>query len=740
MKNKFINKLYIIDIPTQSEIEIRSFVKKVFYISILFLLCVSSIISAMISLEIIKNAKQLPDVAMLKEFKPDQSTLIFDINNKLVANIHGDEDRVVVPLDKISPNLQRAVIAIEDNRFYEHKGIDLTGISRAVFKNLSGGSSIQGGSSITQQLIKNSFLSSERSIKRKLLEALLAIYAERIFDKKQILEMYLNQIYWGNLSYGAEKAARRYFKIPASELDLAQSAFLAGIIKAPEGYSPYQNIKLAKLRQKAVLEKMEYYGYITPHQKMLAEKQQLKFATRQQLHCKYPYYVDYVSYVLRKTYGDDIIRRGGLKVYTTLDPTAQELAEKTVAEGVKSTPKGSGVRQGAIVSIDVNSGYVIALVGGIDYDKSNYNRAVYSKRAAGSSFKPIVYLTGLRLGKITPESSILDAPISFNTGWNIWCPHNWDGKYMGKMTIRKALALSRNTATVRIALKVGIDSIIETARKLGIKSKINRDYSIALGSLGLSPLEMATVYSTLARQGVYIEPTCIRKIIDGQGNTIEVHSSNPIQVVNPNYVRQLDSILIDVVDKGTGVLAKLNDRPVAGKTGTTDEVKDIWFTGFTPDTVTAVWLGNDENQGLKGVFSSNCAQLWGIYMKEYYLVKNIPPQYFPQADPDDIEKLKKLEIAGMKEKNKVKISKKPCTDIKSLKSNYTKIEKDKNITVPETQKTKIAEKNIKPYNPANREQSEMKVDETEAVENKQEIPESNIENKDEYIQENPQLP
>jgi len=691
MRKKLINKLSLVDIPTQSEIERRRLVRTVFSISIGVVLGITLIISLLITNAVMKISNDLPDVSILKEYKPDQTTTIYDINNKLVANIHGDEDRVVVPLNKISSNLQKAVIAIEDNRFYDHGGIDLVGTLRAAVTNFSGEDSIQGGSSITQQLVKNSFLSPERSIKRKLIEAILAVRIERLFNKDKILEMYLNQIYWGNLSYGAEKASRRYFKIPASELDLAQSTLLAGLIKAPEGYSPYTNFKASKMRQKIVLQKMEYYGYITHKQRILAENKKIKFAVRSQSYCKYPYFIDYVSYMLRKTYGDNVVRRGGLKVYTTLDPKAQELAEKTINEGVKLIPKGSGVRQGSLVSINVDNGYVQALVGGIDFAKSNYNRAVYAKRAAGSSFKPVVYLTGLRLGKITPESSIADAPISFNTGWNIWCPHNWDGKYMGKMTIRKALTLSRNTCTVRIALKVGIDAILETARKVGIKSKINRDYSIALGSLCLSPLEMATVYSTLARQGAYIEPTCIRKVVDNQGNVIEVHQPNPIQIVKPDYVRQLDSILVDVVEKGTGKLAKLDDRPVAGKTGTTDDVKDIWFTGFTPDTVTSIWLGNDENQPLKGVFSSNCAQLWGIYMKEFYKVKKIPPAYFTPPDKANIEKFKKLEALGKKEK----IEKDKAEKIKEMKEkSQNDTAKDKNIReFKQSSRNKLSEEN-----------------------------------------------
>ena len=287
MKNKRINNLPIIDIPTQSEIE----QKKLRFLIIKSIIIAFLILSCFISLFIAKKTSELsdklPQAEFLKEYKPDQSTLIYDINNKLVANIHGDEDREIVPLSKISSFLKYAVISIEDNRFYEHNGVDLTGTLRAGISDLSGkGDSIQGGSTLTQQLVKNSFLSPERSLKRKILEAILAIEVEKEFDKNKILEMYLNQIYWGNRSYGAEKAALRYFNIPASQLDLAQSALLAGLIRAPEGYSPYMNYKKSKNRQKLVLEKMEYYGYITKNQRISAENENLKFSSRKE---SYPY-------------------------------------------------------------------------------------------------------------------------------------------------------------------------------------------------------------------------------------------------------------------------------------------------------------------------------------------------------------------------------------------------------------------------------------------------------------------
>lgn len=668
MKNRPINNLYNIDALTESERErsriIRSAFKRVFLSAGILIF----LISLCTALYLFKTLSELPDASLLETFNFDQSTQIFDINNNLVASIHADEDRISVPLDKISPHLQRAVISIEDNRFYSHSGIDLMGTVRALYNNLLHKDSIQGGSTITQQLVKNSFLTPERSVKRKILEAILSVKVEMSYPKKIILEKYLNQIYWGNQAYGIEKAARRYYKKPAKSLNLAESSMLAGLIRAPELYSPYSNMKEAKQRQLIVLNKMHEFGYITKKQKYEAYAGPLKLAPRRFAYAKYIYFVDYVSYLLRKKYGDAFVRRGGLNVYTTLDPEVQQIAEKTIIDGVKSVA-GSGVREGALVSINVKNGYIQALVGGIDFKKSQFNRAVLAKRPVGSGFKPVVYLTGLRLGVINPNSTIYDAPVAYRTKWNVWCPHNWDGKYMGKMTVRKALTLSRNTPTVRVALKVGVDEIIKTARLLGIKSHIRRGFSMVLGSSEITPLEVATFYSTLARDGVYIEPIAIRYIKDNKGNIIEMANASPTRVFKSEPVRELDSILIDVVEKGTGKSAKLEGRQVAGKTGTTDSVKDIWFNGFTPDTATTIWMGNDENQALGGVFSSNCAVLWNKFSTEYYKKKNIPPENFPLPEME-LAKMKNNIKDAKTKKDIIDETKKPLEKRKAYKMKY----------------------------------------------------------------------
>lgn len=634
MNEKPLNKLDLVDLKAKSEENQEKFTNKALKTTILLTQGVILLMSLLVSFFIIKLCFNLPDISFIKTIEPEQSTQIFDINDELIAEVNADEDRVYVPIEEISPHFIRAVIAIEDIRYYEHSGIDLKGTIRAFVNNLTGASSIQGGSTITQQLAKNWYLIPKKSLERKFLEALLASRIENNFSKDKILEKYMNLIYLGNRSYGIERAAQKYFDKKAKNLDLAEASLLAALIKAPEKFSPYSNYKEARERQKMVLERMVKHGFITEKQKQKALNRDLKLQPPEITFSKYQYFIDHVLYLLRQRYGEKLVKKGGLKVYTTLDPEVQEIADKTIVEGVKGMPKYTNVKEGALVSIDVETGYIQAIVGGTDYKDSQFNRATLAKRATGSGFKPIVYLTGLRLGIITPKSIVLDAPIAYRTKWNVWRPHNWDGRYYGKLTVRKALTLSRNTPTVRIALESGLENVIETARLLGIRSHMDRGYSIVLGSAGITPLEVATVYTTLARDGVYLEPTAIRRVIDSKGNLLESNKRQPVRVVDSKYVRQLVSILIDVVEKGTGRNARLDGRTVAGKTGTTDDFKDVWFNGFTPDTVTSIWLGNDENESLRGIWSSNCARLWKNFSKEYYAKKNIIPEPFKLPEPE----------------------------------------------------------------------------------------------------------
>lgn len=620
-----------VDIPKKSELvqqKMRWMVLLVFLAIVAFIMFLLSIQLGVVMAE---GAKSLPDIRILANYHPNQSTQIFDRHNNLLANIHGDEDRVVVPLKDISPNIQRAVMAIEDNRFYQHNGVDVRGTFRAFATNIKGGD-IQGGSTLTQQLVKNLFLSPERSYSRKIAEAVLALRVERHYTKDKILEMYLNQVYWGNHAYGIEKAAKRYFKKSAKELSVPEAALLAGLLKAPEGLSPYRFPEAARGRQLAVLAKMEQYGYITPQQAKEARDAEVTLKGREVKPSKHPYFVAHVIQELMALYGEDVVRRGGLKVYTTVDSDIQSAAEEALEKAVKGLPEYTHVTNGALISIDVPTGEIMALVGGVDFSKSQFNNATQAYRAAGSQFKPFVYLTGFRLGMITPESPISDKPISFNTGVSIWKPKNWDGRFMGAMTIRKALTLSRNTPTVQIGMRVGIEEVIRTARLAGIESPIDPNFASLLGSSGVPPIEMATAFATFARGGVRMNPTAIRRVENVQGESLPFDKPVPRRTLDGASVSQLNSILVDVVEKGTGRSAQLPERTVAGKTGTTDKVRDIWFTGYTPDMVATVWMGNEKYVPLKGVFSSNAAKVWHDYAEAYYAKKPVKATDFMAAD------------------------------------------------------------------------------------------------------------
>lgn len=583
-----------------------------------------------------KAAAALPNVNVLSEWHPYESTRIYDRNGTLIANIHGDEDRVVVPLKDISPNIQRAVMAIEDNRFYQHNGVDIRGTIRAASANIRG-DDVQGGSTLTQQLVKNLFLSPERAFTRKIAEALLAMRVERHYDKNKILEMYLNQVYWGNQSYGIEKAARRYFRKAARDLSIGESALLAGLLKAPEGLSPYAYPEAARKRQREVLGAMVTFGYITDTQRKAAENQAVELNQQKPKASQHPFFIQFVIQQLEEKFGENAVRQGGLKVYTTMDKPIQELAEKSLYDEMDSI-KYSGITEGSFMVEDLNKGQILALVGGRDFQKNQFNHSTQQHRAIGSTFKPLVYLTAFRLGLITPETMIVDSPVCFNNGYSNWCPHNWDGKYMGSMNIRKALTLSRNTPTVKLGLRMGIDPVIETARLAGIESPIDANFSSLLGSAGISPLEVITAYSTIARGGVYLKPTVLLKVEDSRGREIPIDHAQPERRFDPEPVANLVSILQDVVEKGTGKNAIIPGRPVAGKTGTTDEMRDIWFTGFTTDMVGSVWMGNDKYVPLHGVFSSNCATVWGKFAREYYKINPLPIGQFPTPQKILVEK------------------------------------------------------------------------------------------------------
>lgn len=579
-----------------------------------------------------QQLQDLPDISLLERYEPIEAIQVFDRNDRLVCTVEGDEDRRVVSLSQIAPQMQQAILAAEDHHFYEHHGFNPGSFVRAFLANMQAGHVVEGGSTITMQLVKNLFFEDAgRTMGRKIKEVFISSEIETRYSKDKILEMYLNQVYFGNGGYGIERAASRYFDRSAASLSLAQSAFLAGLVKAPSELSVEKNRKAAISRQREIIDKMVEYGYITDKQAAEAKSDKLVFKKGVNPLQKHPFYVSFVLDQLRGRFSQSEMRKQGLRVFTNLDPQVQTLAEKALADGIAKAPKG--VTQGALVSVQVKDCACLAIVGGVgDFWKNQWNRAT-NPHTAGSAFKPFVYLTAFQKRTFSPDSLIDDSPVSIKQGWGlpIWQPKNFDHKFMGKITLRKALTLSRNVPSIKIAQAVGIDSIIETARLCGINSKLDPNLSLALGSSAVSPLELAGAYSTFARGGIVIKPQVIRKIENTRGQVIESFESRYDKAFDSEAVAELVSILQDVVKMGTGTLAKLPDRPVAGKTGTADAGKDIWFAGFTPDTVTVVWGGNDDNLAIPGhnvTGGSVMSKIWKQYMEAYYKARPTPPGSF----------------------------------------------------------------------------------------------------------------
>jgi penicillin-binding protein 1A len=560
----------------------------------------------------------------------NQGIRILDGNDRPVCTIYGERDQEPVHLAQISPHLQHAIVAAEDHDFYTHDGINLFSIARAFIVDISAGHPRQGGSTISQQLVKNLYFEGKkRNLLDKIAEALMAIEMERRYSKQQILEAYLNCVYFGDGVYGAERAAQQYFGKHASQLDIAQSAFLAGLVTAPSQLSQERYRQRAIARQHLILNSMEELHLASAASIAHARKEQLTFHPISNSARNYRYYTSELLSLLRKDFGEDHLYDRGYKVYSYLDPQAQLLAEKTLAAGIRRAP--AGINQGALVSISVPTGGIIAMVGGAgSYDRNQWNRAL-SPHTAGSAFKPFVYLAGLQRGVLAPDTVLIDEPVEIQQpGCPVYRPRNFDGTYLGPITIRKALALSRNTCAVKVAQQVGPEHIVDTARAAGISSRLDANLSLALGSSAVSPLEMANAYATLARGGEYVEPAMVRRIEDAQGHVLRQYSQKRQRVFEQEPVAELVDALQDVVEKGTGTRAKLFDRPVAGKTGTSDAAKDIWFIGFTPDTVTSVWGGNDSNHAVAGHVTGGTvmASIWQQYMRSYYRIHNTPPGAF----------------------------------------------------------------------------------------------------------------
>lgn len=548
---------------------------------------------------------------LTKDMAPMASSQFFDAKGNLITTVDSEEDRIPVTLDKTPKNLQHAFLAAEDIRFYEHGGIDFRGIGRAIYTYIRWGE-VQGGSTITQQLAKNYFLTQEQTLSRKLHEAFIALQIEQKYTKNEILEMYMNQIYFGQGAYGVETAANTYFGKHVQDLDLAQCAMIAGIPKSPNYYSPLSNPKAAKERQKTVLEQMTKYGFITKEQADEAYAEPLTYKSLNESPGSKKYFIDYVIQLLVDKFGPDAVYKQGLKVYTTLDPDMQKAAETAAARTPTYYTDSNKLKQpqSSIVAVDPKTGYIKAMIGGRGTDQ--FNRAVMAERQPGSAFKPFVYMNAFEQGA-TPSDTVEDSPIPGS-----WNPQNYDRSFHGTITYRTALTYSYNVPAVKVAMKYGPEKVAKLAKKFGITTLVDDDDNavIALGGLthGVTPLEMAGAYAGIANMGKFNKPTPIIKILDRNGKVLYEHKTNPTQVVKPETAYMMISMMEDVMTRGTGRGAAIN-RPCAGKSGTTSDYHDAWFVGFTPDLACAVWIGDDNNDSLGGMTGGGePATLWRTFM------------------------------------------------------------------------------------------------------------------------------
>ncbi len=565
--------------------------------------------------------RSLPSVSALETFQPVRGSEVFDDNDEMITEFHV-ERRIFVPLASVPKALKDAVIATEDKRFYSHFGIDPVGIARALYQNYRLGRIAEGGSTITQQLAKVLFLTPDKSLERKLKEAFLALEIERRYSKDRILEMYLNQVYFGQGAYGVEAAARTYFGTSVSELGAREAALLAGLPRAPSAYSPFDRPDLAKRRRGVVLNRMVEFGALSSADAKRLASSDLGVLPPERRRTTGQYFLEYVEQFLEGKFGADMVFKGGLRVYTTLNPVTQLQAEQSLRDGLKTLEARTGAAgterpEGAIVTIDPATGYIKALVGGHDFLRSEFNRAVHARRQPGSAFKPFVYVAALESG-LTAATTVNDSPVTYPFGRSgrPWRPDNYDRKFRGPTTLQQALEESVNVATVKLQEQIGVGRTVQVARRLGISSPLTNDLTLALGSSDLTLLELTSAYGAFANQGIWLEPTTIRYVTDEQGRLLYEPLPEGKEAISPPIAYVITHMLRGVVERGTGQTAKSLGRPIAAKTGTSNDYSNAWFVGFTPSLVTGVWVGYDRPRSLgrDETGSRVAVPIWAAYM------------------------------------------------------------------------------------------------------------------------------
>lgn len=689
--------------------------------------------------------KGIPSLGELKQHMPVEGTKIYADDDVLVGELKVEKG-IFVPINKIPDKMVNAVVAVEDSRFWKHRGIDYIAIGRAVLKDIVSIGLKEGGSTITQQLAKVVFLTPEKTLTRKIREAALAIKIEKNLDKREILELYLNKIYFGHGAYGVEMASRTYFGKPVQDITLSEAALLAGLIRAPVMYSPYNDLSKAKERQQIVLSRMEDEGYIKKSEKENALKQPVFLSSARAGIDANNYFIEYVRKYLEDKYGEELVYRGGLKVYTTLDRNAQLSAAKALRQGLRELDKRKGWRgplehrkdidiktelrskeiinsvitnpgdissglvlavtekealiktrgivgklspqdakwaskvidpktgesrilknftltqilrpgdvikvgiksakertvqlsleqepevEGAVVAIEPNTGYIRVIIGGYDFVKSEFNRALYARRQPGSAFKPVIYASAIDHG-FTPASIIVDEPVTYpGRSEGEWKPENYDHKFYGPTRLREALTYSRNVVTIKLVEKLGVNNVIDFARTIGFQGEMPRDLTIALGSLSVTPLELALCFTVFADDGMKVKPIAIKYITDSKGRILESNEPEAEEVISSQTAFLITSMMEDVVRYGTGWRAKALGRPVAGKTGTTNDYRDAWFVGYTRDLVATVWVGFDDMRPLGPLETGARAAspIWVSFMKN--AIKGEPQEFTPPEE------------------------------------------------------------------------------------------------------------
>ncbi len=578
--------------------------------------------------------KELPSIAALKDYRPSITTRVYADNYELIDEFFL-EDRKVIKYEDIPKIAIQAFVAAEDARFFQHKGFDMQSMSRAFFKNLEAGRIVQGGSTITQQVAKTLYLSPEKSYMRKIKEALLAYKIDTYLTKEEIITLYLNHIYLGHGTYGIEAASQVYFGKSAGDLTLAEAAMLAGLPKAPSNYSPYLHPERAYQRQAYVLNRMQEDGYITEAQKKQALGRALRFRSIKPKDKIAPYFIENVRRYIQEKYGSDVLYKEGLEVYTTLNIPMQKAAREALEQGLRELEEREGYEkglvQGAMLAMDPKTGAVRAMVGGRNFNRSEFNRATQSRRQPGSAFKPLIYTGAFDKG-MTPSTVIVDAPIIYpdpSSPDGVWKPKNFDEKFQGPTTLRNGLVHSRNIITIKILQEIGVDYAASYAANMGITSPLTKNLSLALGTSGVTLQELVRAYGVLANEGKRVQPFFIAKIVDRTGHIFEEAQVKAEQVIDPRIAFMTSYVMQDVVESGTGQRVKKLGRPVAGKTGTTDDTRDAWFMGFTPSLVAGVWVGFDQERplGKQEVGGRAAAPIW-LYFAEKAL-QGMPVEVFP---------------------------------------------------------------------------------------------------------------